>query len=362
MGGSVKKLTVNAGKKPYCILIGDGILSGENGLREIISSNDRIAVFTSSGIMKLHGNRIKEIFSENKNCDLFIMKDGEKNKNYGYAEDFLNDLLSKGHTRNSVIIGIGGGVVGDFSGFIASVYMRGISLIHIPTTLLAMVDSSIGGKVAVNISTGKNIIGAFHQPEMVISELDFIHTLPEIEFKNGITEVLKHSIIGEERLLTILLENDLNSLKKTNNIEDIVYLSVLFKGKVVQEDEKESGRRAILNFGHTVGHAIESFFEYKGITHGEAVAFGLLIESEISRRIGWLTDSEKEVISDLIKKYGLIYNKYKINSEDIIKHMKYDKKNIAGKINFVLLKGLNNPVYNQNIDIDLLKEIIRSTI
>ncbi|MBN2039480.1 MAG: 3-dehydroquinate synthase [Spirochaetes bacterium] len=358
----MKEVNLNTGGSSYRISTGRSIVFAENQFHDLLSKKDRVAVIVSSRILELYDSRIKGIFRSYNNCDFFPMKDGEENKNYKYAEKFLNDLLSGGYSRNSAIVGIGGGVTGDFAGFIASVYMRGISLIHVPTTLLAMVDSSIGGKVAVNISAGKNIVGSFYQPEMVLSDTDFIQTLPENEFKNGITEVLKHAIIGEEKLLTILEENNLKSLRESDNVEAIVYLSALFKAKVVEKDEKEGGLRAILNFGHTVGHAIESLLEYKTISHGEAVAIGLLVESEISERIGWLTEQEKRRVADLISKYDLIYNKYKVKTNDILEHMKYDKKNTAGKINFVLLKGLNNPVYNQNVDIDLLKDVLGNLI
>jgi 3-dehydroquinate synthase len=287
------------------------------------------------------------------------MKDGEQNKNYQYAEEFLNGLLLKGYSRQSAIIGIGGGVTGDFAGFIAALYMRGMPLVHIPTTLLAMVDSSIGGKTAVNLSAGKNIAGAFYQPELVISDIGFIKTLPENELKNGLTEVLKHGLIGQNDLLEILSGNNLNTIKEFDNLFNMVFLSAGFKAGIVGQDEREGGLRAILNFGHTAGHAIESLMELKGISHGEAVAIGIKIEIEISRRMGWLKDKEIDKINEIITKYNLIYNKYELNADGIIKHMKYDKKNAGGKIKFALLKGVGNPVFNQSVDEGLIREIIK---
>ena len=310
--------------------------------------------------MELHKDLIKDALSSFNNCDIFRMNDGEENKNYGYAEEFLNKILKKGYSRKSAIIGIGGGVVGDFAGYIASVYMRGIPVIHIPTTLLAMVDSSIGGKVAVNLSAGKNIVGAFHQPQMVISDTDFIKTLPENELKNGLSEVLKHALIGERKTFEILCNNNLNSIKEPDNIRKVVYLSALFKSKVVGKDEHEKGLRAILNFGHTAGHAIESISGFKGISHGEAVAIGMKIETEISRRLGLLNNDQTELINKLISRYDLIPKARKLNSEKIIDHMKYDKKNFGGKIKFVLLKGLYKPVYNQEVDYTIIKDAVKA--
>ncbi len=357
MGSTMTELTAHTKYKDYSIIIGDSVLSNIERMNRILL-RDRFAVIVSSNVMRLYEKLIKTSFGRYDNFDIFIMQDGEENKNYRYAEEFFNKLLDKCYSRKSSIITIGGGVVGDFAGFIASVFMRGIPLLHIPTTLLAMVDSSIGGKVAVNISTGKNIIGTFHQPEIVITDIGFLKTLPDNELKNGLTEVLKHAIIGESSLLNVLNENNLNSIRELSSIERIVYYSVLFKKKVIEEDEEEEGIRAVLNFGHTAGHAIESMLERKGISHGEAVAIGIKIEAEISRRLGWLSDADMQQITDLIAAYRLIYNDYRLNADDIIDHMRYDKKNIAGKINFVLLKGLGNPVYNQEVEYNLLKDVL----
>ncbi|MBN2403779.1 MAG: 3-dehydroquinate synthase [Spirochaetes bacterium] len=358
MGKTVKSVEVRTKDKTYKIFIGDLILHQIIKTRKEISA-DRFALIVSARIMELYSDNIKEIFRGVKNVEVFKMHDGEKNKIYKYAERFLDDMLKSGFTRRSVVIGIGGGVVGDFAGFIASVYMRGIPIIHIPTTLLAMVDSSIGGKTAVNLSAGKNIAGSFHQPHMVISDVNFIRTLPENELKNGLSEVLKHALIGEEKLLKILDKNDLKSIKISDIIQKIIFLSVLFKSRIVEKDEDEKGIRAILNFGHTVGHAIESMSGYKGISHGEAVAIGLKIETEISRRIGWLDNGEVSYVNELISHYNLINKTNKFNAEKIVEHMKFDKKNIGGKFKFVLLKGLHNPVYNQEVDFKLVMDAVR---
>lgn len=358
MDGYVEKLSVNTKDKNYEIIIGRNVIKLINETGFLLK--DKFAIIVSSGVYSLYNEYISECFKDYKNFDIIQMEDGEVNKNYKYAEKVFNILLEKGYTRNSLIIGIGGGVVGDFAGYIAALYMRGIPVIHFPTTLLAMVDSSIGGKVAVNISAGKNIIGAFHQPEMVISDVSFIDTLPENELKNGLSELLKHAIIGKKELLNILSENNLKSIRESNIVGKFVYLSAQFKSFVVGTDEREGGLRSILNYGHTIGHAIESLMEYKGISHGEAVAIGLKIESEISRRMGWLSDDEISKINMIINRYGLIYNEYSLNADEIIDHMKYDKKNSGGKINFVLLKGIGNPLYNQHVDEQLIRDIISS--
>ncbi len=361
MSRTVRSITARTENKSYNIIIGIEILSRINCIRGILSQ-DKFAIIAGSGIMQLYERDIRKVFSEYDNFDIFTMHDSEENKNYLYAEGFLNEMLKKGYTRKSAVIGIGGGVVGDFAGFIASIFMRGIPVIHIPTTLLAMVDSSIGGKTAVNISAGKNIAGAFHHPEIVISDISFIKTLPDNEFKNGLSEVLKHAVIGEENLLTILEEKDLKSIKDLDIIAEIVYHSALFKSGIVEKDQHENNLRTILNFGHTAGHAIESMLGYKGISHGEAVAIGIKIETEISRQLGWLSEEESKIVNNLINKYELVYNNFKLIAENIIEHMKYDKKNYGNKIRFVLLKGFNNPVYNQEVDVNFLKDVIKGII
>ena len=359
MGKSINTVAVHTKQKTYKIIIGNSVLSQLIRIDQILKM-DRIALIVSSRVMELHNDLIKSSIKGYNNVDIFRMNDGEENKNYKYAEEFLNKMLKKGYSRRSAVLGIGGGVVGDFAGYIASVYMRGIPVIHVPTTLLAMVDSSIGGKVAVNLSAGKNIVGAFHQPQMVISDAGFIQTLPDKEFKNGLSEVLKHALIGEKKTFEILNKNNLESIKKPDNILEIVYLSALFKSKIVEKDEGEKGIRAILNFGHTAGHAIESISGFKGISHGEAVAIGIKIETEISRLLGWINDEQTNAINKLIAHYGLIHKTRKLNADKIIDHMKYDKKNFGGKIKFVLLKGLYKPVYNQEVDYSLIKDAVKS--
>ena len=361
MGKSIKTVIARTKNKTYTILIGQSVLSQIKKIDDILLK-DRFAIIASRNVLQLHQHVIEKALTKYTNYDIFPMEDGEKNKNFRYAEVFLNKMLKSGYTRKSVMIGIGGGVVGDFTGFIASIFMRGIPIIHMPTTLLAMVDSSIGGKVGVNLSAGKNIVGLFHQPEVVISDINFIKTLPENELKNGLTEVLKHALIGDKGLLKLFHENDLKSITRTDTIEKIVYSSALFKSRIVQKDEHEKSVRAILNFGHTAGHAIESLLKYSKISHGEAVAIGLLIEMEISKRFGWLSEEEIKGIKNIITRYNLIYNNYKLNADAVMQHMKYDKKNISGKIKFVLLKGLRNPVYNQEVEPKIVKDAIKTIV
>ena len=326
MDTPIKTISVKLQNRSYDILIGKSILNQINNAIDSLVP-DKLAVIISRRVDRLYSDYVKKAFKGYNNYEIILMNDGEEFKCYRYAEEFFNILLKKGYSRKSAIVSIGGGVVGDFSGFLASFYMRGIPIIHIPTTLLAMIDSSIGGKVAVNIEAGKNIVGSFHQPEIVISDISFLKTLPDNELKNGLTETVKHALIGASEILDILLNNDIDSIKNDKVIKEIIYLSAKFKSSIVEKDEREAGLRAILNFGHTVGHAIESLSRYKGISHGEAVAIGIIIELEMSRYRGFISEEDVIIYSEIVERYNLIYSDYRLDADELMNHMRYDKKN-----------------------------------
>ncbi len=358
---AMKIVNASAGDKTYEINIGNN-LSDILLADSLLKSADKICIIAAACIKKLHPEFINNILKCYPNAELLIMKDSEKNKNYSYAENFLDKILEMGLSRKSIIIGIGGGVVGDFAGYISSIYMRGINFINVPTTLLAMVDSSIGGKTAVNLKSGKNITGTFHQPSFVLADMNFLKTLPAPEFKNGLAEILKHGLIGENKTLDILKESSAEKIFSTECLEELVYLSALYKTSIVAEDEKEGGRRAILNFGHTTGHAIESFSNYRGISHGEAVAIGIKVAAFISENLGMISKDEKNLIVGILKKIGFKDKKINADPGKIISHMKYDKKNYSGNINFVLLNGIGNAVINHRVDDMILLNAIKMVI
>lgn len=353
----MKEITVSTGDKSYSAVIGELSLDRINGVVDKLAP-DRIALVISSKVYTLHKEYIEDSLDFFHKCAVFFMEDSEKNKNYDYAGGFLENFIESGLSRKSLVIAIGGGVVGDFAGYLAALYMRGIPVIQVPTTLLAMVDSSIGGKVAVNLSHGKNMAGAFHQPVMAVSDLRFLETLPEDELKNGLSEVLKHGLLGERETISILNKNDLKSILDMDVMEELIERSVAFKASIVSGDEKEGGRRAILNFGHTTAHSIESLMEYNGISHGRAVAIGIVAAMKISGKMGWITGSDVEHTKKLIDKYRLCNTMSKLDPVKICEHMKFDKKNYGGRIKFVLLKGMFNPEFNVEVDERLLKEVL----
>ncbi len=351
-------ITASAGGASYDVLIGTSVLATAMARKEL-AAYERVAIIASARVYGLHRDYIEESLSVLGGRQfLLLYDDSEENKSYARAGEFLEKFIAMKMNRKSAVIGIGGGVTGDFAGFCAGVYMRGVPVVHVPTTLLAMVDSSLGGKVAVNLSVGKNIAGLFHQPRLVVSDVRFLETLTDGEFRNGLSEALKHALIGEPSTLRILEDNDLVSIRKNGRAAELVAHSAAFKTGVVERDERENDLRAILNFGHTIGHAIESYLGYRGVSHGEAVAAGMRITAEISRRLGFLSDTEAELVRALIGRYGLMRERWGLDVDSVIEHMEYDKKNFGGAINFVLLKGLGVPFINQQIPVVLLKEVM----
>ncbi len=356
MAGRLIDIPVNTGSDSYNVYIGESILN-ECLDRDYMEQADHTAVVASRRVYDLHRDYIDENLLSLRGSSLFLMDDSEENKSYCYAEGFLNRFLESGLTRRSRVVGVGGGIVGDFSGYLASLYMRGIPVVHVPTTLLAMVDSSVGGKVAVNLGLGKNIAGAFHQPERVIADLRFLSTLSESEFRNGMAEIVKHGAIGDRLTFDILARNDFQSLRRGIELAELVAASVAFKADIVGRDEREEGIRAILNFGHTAGHAMESFFAYRGISHGEAVATGMVVETVLSEKLGLIDKENSERLLSVIRSYGPDKRIWDITAADVIEHMRYDKKNTSGDVRFVLLKGLFNPVFDYQVDPDMVLSV-----
>ncbi len=361
MDGSLKNITFSGKGGSYEIIIGRNALHQlKDKLRSL--SADIAAIVINTRIKELYGDYIDGTVNLDIPRISYVMPDGEEHKNYLEAEKLFAFLLENGLTRRSLVIGIGGGVTGDFAGYAAALFMRGLPIVQVPTSLLAMVDSSIGGKVAVNISAGKNIVGAFHRPALVVSDTRFLETLPPAEIKNGLAEAVKHSFIGDTGSLDIFSSNDARSIMSAEVLEEIVRHSANFKAGIVSQDETESGLRAVLNFGHTFGHAIESYLHYRGISHGEAVALGMKAEIEASLRMGYLPENDYREALDLLNRYGLAPGKTSLPGNAIVSHMKFDKKNVGGTIRCVLLESLGKPIYNITVDESMMERIIEEVL
>ena len=325
----------------YKIVIGKKTLS-KKFILPLIKGHGKVMIISDDGILRKITNQISGICKEKTKVFKTILKQGEASKSIENFKKILNTLIEKKFDRSDLIIALGGGVVGDISGYVASSYLRGISFIQIPTTLLAQVDSSVGGKTAINIPAGKNLVGAFYNPKGVIIDTDTLNSLPEREFKSGLAEVLKYGLIQNKYLLSLLYENSSEVLlRKERIIQEIIFESIKSKSKIVIADEKENGLRAILNFGHTFGHAIEANGKYKKILHGEAVAKGMLIASRISFLENLIPLKDLKKIELLLKdfKFDLSLGEYQYS--DLKPYIYRDKKVKAGKLNLILLEKIS---------------------
>lgn len=289
-----------------------------------------------------------------------ILPDGEIYKTLSTVDSIFNALLKHHHNRDTTILALGGGVIGDMSGFAAATYQRGVDFIQIPTTLLAQVDASIGGKTGVNHPLGKNMIGAFHQPRAVIINLDTLSTLPDREFYAGVAEIIKAALLGNKSFFDWLVAHQ----EKIKNRDDaslnhMVTQACRIKADIVMQDEKEKGNRALLNLGHTFGHAIETWLDYKSWLHGEAVAAGIAIAADFSLQMQWLKAHEYKQIIDLLEAFHLpVKAPRAMQVDDFLELMQHDKKIHQGKLRFILLKSLGNAVICEDFPPDVLERAI----
>ena len=329
-------ISVGKGETKYNIHI-----SGNNFPKAILNKHlknkNKILIITDDGIPKNHIKKLKNTIN-NKNVYIFSLKSGEKSKSFSSYQKLLNKLFELKFDRSDIVIAFGGGVVGDITGFSAATYMRGIKYIQIPTTLLAQVDSSVGGKTAINVAQGKNLVGAFYNPSLVIVSTYFLNTLSDEEFKSGLGEVVKYALIGNKKLRSIIERNSQQIISREESVlKSIIEESIKTKSKIVTKDEKENGIRAILNFGHTFGHAIEAYKNYKGITHGAAITLGMVIASRISFYEGYIKNYQLDNVVNLISSIGLRTDYSKYNYIQLKKYIKSDKKIKNGKLNLVLI-------------------------
>ena len=264
---------------------------------------------------------------------------GEQSKNLSTFAEIQRNVFDAGLDRDSCIVALGGGITGDVAGFVAATYMRGITLVQMPTTLLAMADSSIGGKTGVDLPAGKNAVGAFKQPDAVFSDLDYLKELPERELRNGCAEIAKHAIIADAEMFEILEKNP-GFATDPKLLAKIVERNALIKAKVVMADERESNLRQILNFGHTVGHAMESLTGYEKFSHGEAVAIGMAVEARVAERLGLLASGNADRISALLEKLGFALAVRVLNMDEMVSEMRRDKKSKNGEIVMALPKKI----------------------
>ena len=334
---SMKKLKVNLDDRSYWIHISDFELEKHAIQIQKFLKEDRLFIVTNTTLKKLYQKKLSKVFENHFAIEWIVIPDGEKYKNLANIEKIHTKLSQKKANRKSTLLAFGGGVVGDICGFVAATYMRGIDFIQMPTTLLSQVDSSVGGKTGVDLSTGKNLVGAFYQPLAVFILTDFLKTLPKREFSCGMAEVIKYGVIWDKKFFTYLQKNKDAILKlKQKELTHIIYQSCKIKALVVSEDEKENGIRAILNFGHTLGHALEALTGFSKIKHGEAIAIGMHYAAKIAYHLDISKEDFTGQIIKILNDYHLPFQWPKINKTKLLKLVLNDKKATSKNIKFIL--------------------------
>ena len=355
----MKKVRVRLGSNSYNIHIGPGLLMQTGARLEEIGFSDKLVIITDPTVKSLYGNTLKQSLTSSGFKVLILeVPEGEEQKSLETAGRLYHELTDFYAERTTPILALGGGVIGDLAGFVAATYMRGVPLIQIPTTLLAQGDSSIGGKVAVNHGQLKNKIGAFYHPRLTISDISTLKTLSPRELSDGLAEIIKHGVILDGEFLSYLEEN-LDKIKSLDDqvLERVVSRSAEIKAGVVEKDELDLGLRNILNYGHTVGHAIESVSELK-VWHGEAVAIGMIVEARISNKLGILGKNEVIRLKDLIARAGLPTEIPGLQLEGLIQAMKHDKKILQGQLRFVLPKSIGEVFITDEVSPSLIEQAL----
>jgi 3-dehydroquinate synthase len=357
---NVKSIRVRSGAGDYVVRVGPGLLKrcvaeigrlGEFSSVHIVSSPKVWRVLAKSGLGSLAGRR--------KAC-VHSFDDAETAKNLGSVESLARKLVRAGADRGAVIVAVGGGVVGDVAGFAASSYLRGVALVQVPTTVVAQVDSAVGGKTGVNLPEGKNLVGAFHPPRLVLVDPEALSSLPEREFRGGLAEVIKYGVIADAKLFTFL-EKKFDAILSRDPIalQRIIERSIQIKAEVVGKDERESGLREILNFGHTFGHALESVTRYKRYQHGEAVAWGMMCAAVLGRERGVTTPEDVARIVSLIRRMGALPAWPAVSAEELLKAMRSDKKARGGKLRFVLARRIGRAASYDGVPEKTVESVLR---
>ncbi len=334
------------------------------GILKSAGLKGRTFIITSETVNGLYGKDISAFLKEYgvKEEAIFVLPDGEKTKSLEYLSRIYDRLIEKKLERSDFIVAFGGGVIGDLAGFAAATYLRGIKFIQVPTTLLADVDSSVGGKTGIDHHAGKNLIGAFYQPKAVIIDVDLLKTLDKRELINGFAEVIKYGAVLDAELFAYLETNyeKIISFDKDSLIH-IIQKSCSIKAAIVKEDEKEEGVRSVLNFGHSLGHAVEALYNYEGIKHGEAISIGMIFAAKLSKKLGLCFEDTVSKVKNLIKNSGLPADIPKFSPEQYLNAMKLDKKVNERQIKFVLIKEIGKFEFKK-LDFDFIHDFLNETI
>ncbi len=356
----MRTLTVDLAERSYPIHIGSGLLTQTQLFAPHIIGR-KVAIVSNTTVAPLYLQQLREALSDYEVSEI-ILPDGESYKNWETLQLIFDGLLADKHDRKTTLIALGGGVIGDMTGFAAACYQRGVNFIQVPTTLLSQVDSSVGGKTGINHPLGKNMVGAFYQPQAVIIDIETLHTLATRELSAGLAEVIKYGLICDEPFLTWLEEAmphicALDSAALTEAIER----SCTAKARVVSADERESGVRATLNLGHTFGHAIETEQGYGAWLHGEAVSAGTVMALEMSKQLGWLSEQQRDRGIRLLVRAGLpVLPPQEMTAEMFLQHMSVDKKVLDGQLRLVLLSDIGQAVVTADYPAAILEHVLKT--
>ena len=354
----MQTLHVELGERRYPIFIGSDL--NPESLLEPYIHGKQVMIVSNTTVAPLYlQHYVRAIEGLGKTVATCILPDGEKFKNSEHLNLIFDALLESGFNRDCTVLALGGGVIGDIAGFASACFQRGVYFIQVPTTLLSQVDSSVGGKTGINHPLGKNMIGAFQQPQVVLADMAQLKTLPPRELSAGLAEVIKYALLGDVEFLT-WLEQHMDALVAGDAtlLAEAVYRSCAHKARIVANDEKEQGERALLNLGHTFGHAIESYLGYGVWLHGEAVATGMVMAADLSQRMGWISAADLERTKKIILRAQLPIVCPKIPLEEFLAYMAHDKKVLNGQLRLVLMKSLGQAIITKEFDLELMKQAI----
>ena len=352
-------LHVDLGERSYPVYIGRDLLSDPELLAQHVAGS-QVVIISNETVAPLFVDRVRTALGERQLMTEVVLPDGEQYKTMATLSDIFDRVMADNHNRSTTFVAVGGGVVGDISGFAAACYQRGVNFIQVPTTLLAQVDSSVGGKTAVNHALGKNMIGAFYQPQAVLIDINTLQTLPPREFSAGLAEIIKYGLISDEPFYRWLQEQMPRLLAREEAaLAEAIERSCAIKAQVVAADEREGGIRAILNFGHTFGHAIETGQGYGQWLHGEAVAAGMLLALRLSARRNWIAASEVDEFCEVLKGVHLpLEAPAEMTVEDFLLLMQRDKKVVDGRLRLILLKGIGEARVVDDVSQDELRDLL----
>ena len=335
------ELIVDLKDRSYPIIIEKGLINRVSEEIRKVYKGKKIFIITDDNVNKYYGGKIsEELKVSDFEVKLLSLKPGEETKNFNTLPIVYNELLDFNLTRSDLIIALGGGVIGDLAGFVASTYLRGVDFVQIPTSLLAQVDSSVGGKVAVDLDRGKNLVGSFYHPKCVLIDPEVLNTLEDRFFIDGMAEVIKYGCIKDKEFFDYLEKME-NNQQLINNMEVVIHKCCDIKRQVVENDEKDKGERMLLNFGHTLGHAIEQYYNYTKYSHGEGVAIGMYVISKISEEKGLTKKGTSQRIKDILVKYNLPYE-LDVNIEETLEAINLDKKKLGNDLNIIILKEIGS--------------------